>query len=209
MDIIEQAREILSLDIGWIELDLEIDLKTWKKESELVHNFMVEHRAGEGHQGWQGCSLHGIDTHVTGHRCDKNFKWTALSKITPNITNFWKKFPSENYARIRFMNLAPYGRIAEHNDSPGGKSNQEIDMMDLIVPINIAINHPSNCNMHIKGHGTVPWKEGKAFLINITKDHYVKNESPHSRLHLIAHCILGNKKKEFAELIVKSYKKHK
>jgi hypothetical protein len=44
-------------------------------------------------------------------------------------------------------------------------------------------------------------------MVNIFNDHSVINNSSKDRIHLIAHCYLGNKRKEFCELIVNSYEK--
>jgi hypothetical protein len=214
MDIIAQATEILRKPLGWIALDLEFDLDRWKAEARLAKDHLVTHREGDGHDGWKSCCIHGIDIHKTGHwqnyvgaEEDANYHWTELSKLTPTITNFWKSFPTERFARLRFMELEAGGRIAPHNDSPNGIKNTEFDMMDHLIPINIAIVHPADCYMELEGHGRVPFQEGTAFIVNITNTHTVVNNSPFNRTHMIAHCIIGNKKKEFAELIVRSYNK--
>ena len=214
MDIISQATEILRKPIGWIELDIKFDLVKWQEEASLAKEYLVHHREGDGHDGWKSCCVHGIDIHKTGHwnRYSRNeeditYKWTELSKLTPNITKFWKEFPTERFARLRFMELAPGGHIAPHNDSPNGVSNTDFDMMDHMIPINVAISHPDDCHMSVEGYGRVPFAEGKAFIVNITNTHSVVNDSPKSRMHMIAHCIIGNKKKEFAELVVRSYNK--
>jgi hypothetical protein len=214
MDIIAQATEILRKPIGWIALDFEFDLAKWKEEAELAKQYLVPHREGDGHDGWRSCCIHGIEIDKTGHwHCyseneeDIVYKWTDLSNLTPTITKFWKDFPTECFARLRFMELAPGGHIAPHNDSPNGVSNINFDMMDHMIPINIAINHPDDCYMTIEGHGHVPFADGRAFIVNITNTHAVVNNSPSPRMHLIAHCIIGNKKKEFAELVVRSYNK--
>jgi len=214
MDAITRATEILRKPLGWLELDLDIDIDAWKYESSLVSDYLVEHREGDGHSGWRSCCIHGISVEKTGHwecygdrESDFSYKWTELSDITPTITQFWKEFPVEKFARLRFMELAPGGYISPHNDAPGGIKNTEFNMMDHMVPINIAITHPDDCFMNVENYGTVPWKEGKAFIVNITNTHSVYNNSVYPRMHLIAHCIIGNKKKEFSELIVKSYNK--
>lgn len=215
MDIIEQATEILRKPIGWIELDIEFDLSTWVSEANTVRPYLVEHREGGGHEGWRSCCIHGIDVTKTGHwSCyadteqEITYNWTPLSDTVPTITNFWKSFPTEKYARLRFMEVAPGGWVAPHCDAPGGLKNTEFDMMDHMIPINLAITHPDRCNMHLEKYGNVPWKAGKAFIVNITDTHSVINNSNESRMHMIAHCIVGNRKKEFAELVVRSYNKH-
>ena len=105
------------------------------------------------------------------------------------------------------MELAAGGHIAAHNASPNGIKNTDFNMMDHMIPINVAITHPENCQMHLQGHGTVPFTPGKAFIVNITNTHSVVNHSEQPRMHMIAHCIIGDKKKEFAELVVRSYNK--
>lgn len=215
MDLIEQATEILRKPIGWIELDLNFDLAKWQQESKIAEQYLVEHREGEGHEGWRSCCIHGIDIDKTGHwsrytddESTVNYSWTKLSKLTPTITQFWKSFPTETFARLRFMELAPWGHVAPHNDSPNGKKNTDFDMMDHMIPINLAIVHPDNCTMELDSFGSVPFSSGKAFIVNITNTHSVKNNSSMPRMHMIAHCVIGSKKKEFAELVVRSYNKN-
>jgi len=81
------------------------------------------------------------------------------------------------------------------------------DILEFGVPINIAIIHPKDCVMTLEGYGCVPFEEGKAFIINIRNYHSVINPSNQSRIHLISHGIPGKSKKEFAELVARSYRK--
>lgn len=214
MDVILKAEQILKSPIGWLQLDLDIDLKIWKTESLKIKNYLIEHREGEGHRGWRSCCLHGIDVEKTGHwsnyvsdESNISYQWTFLKNKVPNIYNFWKTFPTEKYARLRFMELEPGGFISPHSDAPDGMKNTEFNMMDHMIPINIAITHPDDCYMDLENYGRVPWYPGKAFIVNITDIHRVKNNSKYSRMHMIAHCIIGNQKEEFAKLITRSYNK--
>jgi hypothetical protein len=62
--------------------------------------------------------------------------------------------------------------------------------------------------MVLEGHGVVPFKEGKAFIVNIRNYHSVINFSNQSRVHVIGHSYgYGSKLIEFAELVVRSYEK--
>ena len=61
--------------------------------------------------------------------------------------------------------------------------------------------------MTLEGYGCVPWKEGKAFIINIRNYHSVINLSNKSRIHLIAHGKLDKRVNEFTELVARSYRK--
>lgn len=211
MNCIEQATRILRKPIGWIELDLTIDLEVWKKESQSIREHLVEHREGEGHSNWRSCCLHGLGIDITSTNDSApmdHYHWTKLTKLCPTITAFWKSFPTERFARLRFMELGAGGFIDPHCDAPNGVRNTDIDMMDYIIPINVAIAHPTECYMELEQYGRVPWSEGKMFVVNITDTHSVSNPSTQPRMHMIAHCVVGNKKTEFSELIVRSHGKN-
>lgn len=203
--------------IGWIELDLDIPIELWKKESQAAKNFYVNHR-GDKHPGWNSCCIYGIDIDKTESWTNYGFKneddvtydWTELSSNVPSIKTFWQNdFPSDQYRRIRFMQLEPKGYISPHSDAPGklpGEHNV-INVLDHGVPVNIAIVHPENCYMVLENFGIVPFKEGKAFVINVRNYHSVINFSDNERIHMIGHGIYGSKKMKFAELLVRSYEK--
>ena len=210
----EIAKWILNeSSIGWIELDIKFDTHEWKKESQAAK--FVNHR-GNNHPGWNSACIHGIDVDKTGswtnygYTDEKNvpYRWTSLSEHTPTIKKFWEEFPYEKYRRIRFMELEPGGWISPHSDAPGKLPGEDsIDILEFGVPINLAIVHPADCHMTLDGYGCIPWEEGKAFMINIRNYHSVINFSMVSRIHLIAHGMPGNRKKDFVELIVRSYRK--
>ena len=214
MNDYEVADRILNRsNFGWLELDIKFDLDAWKHETNAAR--FVDHR-GSKHPGWNSCCIHGIDVDKTGawtnygysREEDVPYKWTSISEHTPSIKSFWQQFPYERYRRIRFMELEPGGSISPHSDAPGrlpGECN--LDMLDFGVPVNIAIIHPDDCHMTLEGHGIVPFKEGRAFIINIRNVHSFVNNSNTSRIHLIPHGIPGNRKDEFVELIARSYRK--
>lgn len=214
-NVIEQAKWILSGNgYHWVELDTFFNVSNWQDEAKLAEGYYVPHRdelSGEGtHKGWQSCVLHGIDTDKTnvwqtyGYKLEPAYQWTELGNKTAGIKSFFEHaFPSEKYARIRFMKLEAPGWISPHNDySP------VIDMdniLDAPIPINIAVDHPRDCKMSLKDQGCVPFKNGKMFVVNIFNDHSVVNWSKNPRIHIIAHCYLGNRTAEFCELLVRSY----
>lgn len=202
-------------DFGWLELDIKIPYQIWDKES--TYATYVNHR-GDDHPGWNSACIHGIDVDKTGawtnygdwkDESEVPYKWTSLSEHTPNIKQFWEQFPYERYRRIRFMQLLSDGVINPHSDAPGHLPGEKgLDMLDFGVPINVAITHPPGCYMTLEGHGIVPFVAGKAFIINIRNYHSVINMSSKTRTHLIAHGIPGCCKKDFAELVARSYRKH-
>lgn len=208
---IEITEWILKQNIPYINLDLSFNVDQWAKESAEAKEFYVTHRELQPHNGWKSCCIHGIDTDKTGiwhcyAETEPKYKWTELSKKTPAIKNFWEQFPFEDFARIRFMKLEREGWVAPHNDSPPGY-DKNFNLMNHLIPVNVAIDHPKDCFMTLKNYGTVPWKSGNLKIVNITNDHSVINFSNKDRIHLIAHGKIGNKVNEFSELIVRSYRK--
>lgn len=215
---IDKARWILNeANFGWIELDIDIDVEAWKEESKFAE--YTKHR-GTDHPGWNSSCIHGISADKTGawtnygytNEADVPYDWTHVSENTPAIKNFWKnEFPADKYRRIRFMKLEPNGYIAPHSDMPGRlPGEQGMDMLDFGVPVNIAVVHPNGCYMSLDGFGTVPFEEGKAFIINIRHYHSVINMSSQDRIHVIGHAYgYGTKREQFANLLVRSYEKTK
>lgn len=210
MDVLDQARKILRTGIPWLELDISINVDVWKQQALEAELFYQEYRDSSS-EGWSSCCLHGLSTDKTytadNYGYDEYcapYQYTELAYKCPVITDFWKnQFPAERYTRIRFMKLEAGGYIDWHND---GKLPNDIDPLDSILPINLAINHPKLCDMEIEDK-RVPWREGKVFMLNISKDHAVFNRSGKPRIHMIANIILGNRRKEFAEMLVRCYNK--
>lgn len=215
---IDKARWILNeANFGWIELDLQIDIAGWQLEAQQAVPYFVAHRE-DNNVGWNSCCIHGIDTDKTGAWTNYGYTdestvpytWTELSYKVPNVKSFWQnEFPADNYRRVRFMELNPLSAITPHSDMPGKlPGEQGMDMLEFGVPVNIAVVHPEDCHMVLEGYGRVPFKEGKAFIVNIRNYHSVINFSNQPRVHVIGHCYgYGSKQKEFAELLVKSYEK--
>ena len=208
------ARWILNYSkIGWLELDMDIDVENWQRESDKSTFRLVPHRETDS-KGWNSCCIHGIDVDKTGawtnygytDESQVPYTWTSLSTQTPSIKSFWTDFPYESYRRIRFMQVEPNGFINPHSDAPGRLPGEnDLDMLDFGVPINVAIHHPDYCYLSVEGYGVVPFKEGRAFVVNIRNYHSVINLSNVSRVHLISHGMPGIQKEEFAELVVRSY----
>jgi hypothetical protein len=202
-------------NFSWLELDIEIDIDSWKYEAAYAHKYLVPHRE-ENNDGWNSCCIHGIDVDKTGawtkygfnNEIDVPYRWTEISQFTPMIKSFWENFPYESYRRIRFMELESNSAIVPHSDMPGKLPGEEnFDALEFGVPINVAISHPPDCYMTLQGLGCVPWKEGKFFIVNIRNYHSVINFNNDSRIHLIAHGIPGQRLNDFVKLIAKSYKK--
>jgi len=216
LSVLDKARWIVNNpNFAWLELDIPIP--ELYHECLTAESYYVPHREGES-SGWDSCCIHGIRTDATqnwpeyvSEETDNIYQWTELSDQVPIVTNFWKTFPSEKYKRVRFMKVAAGGYISPHSDAPGRGyipgEPVDYDPLELGCPINIALIHPKNCDMVLEGFGIVPFKPNRAFLINIRHRHAVINFSSKDRIHMIGFGVYGNRKQEFADLVVRSYER--
>jgi hypothetical protein len=218
---VEFTRWVFEQDnMGWLKLDVGIDLAAWTEESRAAEPHYVDHRSSENyqgmkHKGWKSCCVHGIDIHRTEADETANrhlFHWTALSESVPVITDFWKNhFPVEGYRRLRFMKLEPGGFIGIHNDLPTNSpltSLKDLRVLVNSVAVNVAITQPEGCDFVTENFGTVPWSEGDVYIINVTQNHCVVNLSDKPRIHMIAECVVGDRISDFSEMIHRSFVKN-
>ena len=215
MSNIEFAEEYFKTsNDAWLKLDIDFDVAQAQQEIKNVDQYYVDHRDGENHIGWTSCCLHGLGIsktlgweHYATAETAVTYAWTDLAYLVPSITNFWKNiFPVEGYKRIRFMKLDPGGEIKLHRDHDP-EMLKHYDIFRDGIAVNLAITHPVGCSMSFEGYGNVPWTPGSAIMLNVSKNHSVKNKSDLPRVHMIAHAIIGNRKREFADLLYRSYKK--
>jgi hypothetical protein len=216
LSVMDKARWIVNNpNFAWLELDIPIP--ELYHECLTAEQYYVPHREGES-SGWDSCCIHGIRTDATqnwpeyvAEEDENTYRWTELSEEVPGATHFWKTFPSEKYKRVLFMKVAAGGYISPHSDAPGGGyipgEPVDYDPLELGCPVNIALIHPRNCDMVLEGFGVVPFKPNRAFLINIRHRHAVVNFSSKDRIHMIGFGVYGDRKEQFAELIVRSYER--
>lgn len=177
------------------------------KEAKSIKHLFVDHRDGDvrggySHKGWKSVCIHGIESHKTNHFTSygyKNheetpYKWTSIADMCPTTTNWLKNvFPMNTYYRVRFMLLEPGGYIVPHKDSD----------INILSPINIALNHPDNCIFKMEKHGIVPMKPGTVMLLDVGNTHAYVNRSIEDRIHIIIH---GEATEEYKKLVERSYK---
>lgn len=195
--------------LPWLELDIEFPYEEMYAEAKAIRHLFVKHRDKDGiggyqHKGWRSLCIHGIDPHKTNHFVEYGYKshqetpyrWTEITNMCPITTKFFKEtFPFREYFRLRFMLLEPGGFITPHKDQDFNK----------LSPINMALNHPEGCLMKMSNHkGFVPFKPGKAMLLDVGNEHAYINKSDEDRYHIIVH---GIKTKAYEELVVRSYEK--
>jgi len=197
--------------LPWLKLDIEFPYEKMLEEAKALKPHFVKHRAedqisGYGHKGWSSLCIHGISPSHTNHFESYGYKsndgtpyrWTEVSSLCYETTKWLTEvYPCTTYYRVRFMLLEPGGFIAPHNDMNKYR----------LSPVNIALNHPKGCIMKMAHYGTVPFKEGEAYLLDVGNVHAYYNKSNEDRYHIIIH---GNYKsnKQWKKLVENSYEKN-
>lgn len=192
--------------LPWLSLDVSVPYEEMLEEAKSIKERFVSHRSGDirggyTHRGWKSLCIHGIDEHKTNHYTsygfnsneDTPYTWTKAADLCPITTNWLiNKFPYDKYFRVRFMLLEPEGFIAPHKDTN----------INILSPINVALNHPTGCIFKMKDHGVVPMKPGTVMLLDVGNIHSYINKSKEDRHHIIIH---GTLTQEYKTLVEKSY----
>jgi hypothetical protein len=137
-------------------------------------------------RGWMTICLHGLGMHkydrcnVYGyeHEDDTPYKFTEIADQCPVTVAFLKSLPYKKLYRARFTMLQPGGYAAPHI---GRKKNASYSHK-----ISFALNHPEGFHFLMEKQGDIPWRAGRAFLLNVDENyHCVLNKSETPRIHLI------------------------
>lgn len=182
--------------IPFLPLNLDVPVKNILEEWNKVSDQAILHRDSDYENmikniGWKSLTIYGIDKHET-KLTNSNMDWTSITGQCP-ITTQWLSDTFEITpltGRIRFMLLEPKGFIIPHKDRNDAK----------LFEVNVAITNPTGCVFRFKEYGTVPFQPGTVCLMDVSKEHFVYNNSLEPRLHIIAHASLKNK-----NLIKQSY----
>ena len=182
--IVNQSR------LPYLKLSIDIPVELILTEWEYVKDKSVLHRAGDNYatvqnEGWKSLVLYGAHSTATTNEVKEEFLWTEIAAHCPKTTQWLKDtfIINQNTGRIRFMLLEPNGHIVLHKDREQHGLNE----------INIAITHPDDCIFRFKNYGNVPFKAGTAFLMDVSNEHFVVNNSEIPRLHMIVHSAIDDK----------------
>lgn len=178
--------------IPFLPINLNVPMDDILKEWNQISDQAVLHRSDDyyksfkntNNSGWKSLTIYGVNKHET-QLTNSNMNWTSIAEQCP-ITKQWLMDSFEitsSTGRIRFMLLEPNGFILPHKDRENAK----------LFEVNIAITNPLGCIFRFKEYGTVPFQSGSACIMDISKEHFVINNSPEPRLHIIAHARLKNK----------------
>ena len=194
-----------SSSLPWLRLKINFPYESMLKKAKKVSEYyqIKSYKKGPfADKDWFGVCLHGLSFDKTftyfhyGYNShdDAPYDWTEISPLCPVTKNYFKTvFPYEKYFRIKFMLLKAGGKIMPHVD----------DDINKLSNINVALNQPDNCMMKFsEKKELVPWEPGAAFMLNLSKEHAVFNNSNTDRYHMIIEGI-GNEK--FKKIVEDSY----
>jgi hypothetical protein len=170
--------------LPWLQVDIPVPHNTIFDEISMLHDKLVSHRDDYNeHRGWKSGCIYGRSwesTREDSYYPDKQpYVWTSeAQKYLPNTVNYFQNtWPPCNFGRIRIMALEPGGYVGIHRDT-------QVSQLDAI---NIAITQPNDCKFVMENHGTVPFRPGTAFWLDISNCHVVFNDSNEIRWHIIVH----------------------
>lgn len=171
--------------LPWLPLRLPFWLphEAMLAEARALRECFVPHRSlKEANSGWYSLCIHGLSSVHTGphtrYGLDASYDWTDICRFCPETHAFFRDvFGYQQYFRVRFMLLAPGGFIVPHRDSA----------VDRLEAINIALNNPADCDFVMEDCGTVPFTDGTAMLLSLSRQHMVWNRSDEDRYHIIVH----------------------
>lgn len=188
------------------------------EEAKSLKDQFIPHRSndpnqeqGTSHNGWSSLTIHGISSKHTmnwnsypefQHLDDDStvpYDYTEIQEKIPHTVNFLKnQFPHGSYQRVRYMLIPPGGFILPHRDTDNS----------FLSPVNIALNNPHGCEFVMENNGVVPFKPGKAFLLDISNRHCIWNNSNEDRIHIIVHYLgkNGTHADGWVDKVIENYK---
>jgi hypothetical protein len=163
----------------------DFDSNVFLQEIENIKHLFTN-RHGINTATWLSFTIHGASYNqhrVSEDQPPESFVWTPEAcSLIPNITDYFKN--------LRMYDK--YGLICIKLLKPSGYINLHIDEGFETLPVNIAINNPSECKMHMWDtdmtyNGIVDFDLTGAVQLNVNKYHYVHNQSDTDRYHIIVH----------------------
>jgi hypothetical protein len=175
--------------LPYLLLDIHVPWENIYREWQQVEHLSVAHRPNDRYgpdtnQGWRSLVLHGVNDTDT-ETSTGNLQWTNIADQCPD-TKKWIQdtfIKNDKTGRIRFMLLEPGGQIVLHKDREQKQLGE----------INVAITQPDNCEFRFKNYGKIPFTNGSAFMVDISNEHFLFNDSDQPRLHMILHTAISDR----------------
>ncbi len=180
------GREYLFSESKYLKLNLSVPFKEIEQEAKALRSRFIEYR-GKDSNGWHSLPIIGKSStepnswqsyFPTAADAIPHMKWTDISSHCPVTVNWLKNiYPSNSYARVRFMLLEPGGVIDFHKDTDH----------KVLGAVNIAITNPKGCAWHWRDGETLEFNPGDAYAMNLGYEHSIRNDSDEDRYHIIVH----------------------
>lgn len=203
---VEQTSEWITgvSGVPWLELDFDIkDHEAMAMEALACRDLFVDHRE-DASWGWRSLVLHGLNPASTRSATNYGFNsdaeapyaWTSVADRCPVTVAFLKRLLAfRRLNRVRFMLLDPMSCILPHIDTWNRS----------LTGLNIALTNPPGAHFKLLDKGCVPFKAGRAFLVDISNTHSCINLSQVPRVHIIAHA--DDPLPAFTELVRRSFRR--
>lgn len=175
-----------------IKLPFQFDAHQMKQELESISDSFQEI-----HNAYTGTTLVGMHLIVINKdglpdKDGKTYKMTEELKRCPTLQKVLNTMQS-NVFTFRTQNLMPGGKIGQHKDLDKGLNSN-------IVRLNIPVSTNEDILTFYNGEN-IPMKNGECWLPDVTKEHYMENNSDEVRWFLMMDCDLNDWWKE----ILKDY----
>lgn len=185
-------------NLGYLPLDIQIPWEIIREEALAVVPEMIAYPSTDyDSHGWFNFGIYTRGADDLGDHgrevVEHNDSWTeqARTLMPRTVEYFATQWPHKQFHKIRLLALYPRGVIGLHSDDCDGLHN-----------INIAIDHPEQCDFVLEHSGVIPFENGRAFLVNVGRRHAVVNNSDQLRIHLV---IYQDNDDAFGNLVLQSY----
>jgi hypothetical protein len=196
----QDVRAELALDeylelTPYIDLEVEFDHEACLAEATALLDRFVMYTPDRRYRvrDWTGLALRapgGDPTKVSMPMApDSSYAWTPVADLCPRTMEMLGRvLDLDRGAAVNFLMLDPRGEITPHSDDT---------TFATMRSVNIALNMPPGCQFfldtepdgrHHRYTVEVPFKPGSAMLLNVARNHYVKNPANTPRIHIVARC---------------------
>lgn len=181
-----EGREYFVSDAKYLKIDLPVPHEQMHAEASALRSKFIEYRSKDAN-GWHSLPIIGKSAtepnswqsyFSSAKEAAPYMTWTEIADQCPVTVNWLTSvYPSNSYARVRFMLLESGGKIDFHKDT---------EHM-VLGAVNVAITNPKGCAWHWRDGDSLEFVPGDAYSMNLGYEHSIINNSSEDRYHLIVH----------------------
>lgn len=197
----------------WLMLPFEFNVRACLSEAKRLYPRFVDHRpeAVEGGKAlWRSLAIQNAEgdpartlgAHEYGI-ANPQYKITDIGEECPSVIHELARLVDFQHCQnVRFMALAPGGKLNVHSDAPG---------VDCRTTTHICLNWPSGCEFwtnlnpdgsHRADTKQIPITAGSVFIFNFAPYYRVVNNSQEVRFNIIIHGPLRFKVSDILKLVL-------